>query len=316
MKHTKTYLLAALSLCAGLVIFLIGFAMMGFNILNFDTEPAYVEQSYSVDGNISALTVEDENANISIKLSKDKKIHVKYYENVNKTYNITRLADGSVSIEKHTLDDFFNRFFIISISTPTLTIEIPENYSGKLYIENAGGNIMAEGISLGILSAEVDGGDIRISNSSISKNLEAEADGGDVEIYESSISDTCKLSGDGGRLFLQSVTAGNIYAEGDAGHITLVNIDVKENIFAENDGANIEISSVLFGRGITLIADGGSIRGSVVGTAEDFTYNCVATGGSCNLQNDTAFGAKQLNMRTKGGNIEVNFVTPVPATAQ
>ncbi len=316
MKHGKIYLLSAVCLCAGLVVFIIGFAMMGFNVLNFDTEPAYIEQSYTVKSNIASLKVDDENANINIRPSQDKNIHIKYYENGNKTYNITNLADGSVSVKKHTINGFFNNFLIISISTPTLTIEVPENYGGKLYIENSGGNITAEGISLGILSVEADGGDIRISKTTILDNLDAEADGGNIEFYESDIKGTCKLACDGGRLFMQSVTGSDLYAETDGGLLTMVNTDIKESIFAETDGGNIEISSVQFGNGMTLIADGGNVRGSVVGSAEDFTYNCIANGGSCNLQNDSASGPKQLNIRTSGGNIEINFVTPSPAVTQ
>ena len=96
MKYGKLYVTAAIFLFIGIFIFAIGFAMMGFNIMNFDTEPAYIEKSYSLDGNVSAIVVEEFDATINVLPSADKKINIKYYENGNKTYSIGKLADGSL----------------------------------------------------------------------------------------------------------------------------------------------------------------------------------------------------------------------------
>ena len=309
MTYGKIYVTAALFLCAGLIIFIIGFAMMGFNVMNFDTEPAYMQKSYSLDGNVSSISVCEENANVNIVVSKDKKINLKYYENGEKTYTISKLADGSLSIKKDTKGNFINNFFAFSVSTPILTIEIPEKYAGKLLVENKDGNIAVEGICMGSLSADADNGYIRIYKSSFSGNIDVETENGNIELYQAKIDGTAKLTSDNGRLFSQSVTANELYMEADNGFMTLVDTNATGSIFAESDNCDIEISSINFGNGITMIAENGDIKGSVVGSETDFAYNCVATNGTSNLDNIESAGRKQLNLRTENGDIEINFIS-------
>lgn len=309
MKYGKIYVTAALFLCAGLIVFVIGFAMMGFNVMNFDTEPAYVQRSYSLDGNVSSISVCEENANVNVVLSKDKKINLKYYENGEKTYTISKLADGSICIKKDNAGNFINNFFAFSVSTPILTIEIPEKYAGKLLIENRDGNIAVEGIRMGSLSAETDNGYVRIYESSFSGNVDVETEDGNIELYQVKVDGTAKIAADNGRLFSQSVTASELYMEADNGFMTLVDTSASGSIFAESDNCDIEISSISFENAITLIAENGDIKGSVIGSETDFAFNCVATNGTSNLENIISNGRKQLNLRTENGDIEINFIS-------
>ena len=55
MKTQRIYVLSAICLFAGLILFLIGFAMMGFNIMNFDTEPPYTSAIYDVKESIEYM---------------------------------------------------------------------------------------------------------------------------------------------------------------------------------------------------------------------------------------------------------------------
>lgn len=308
MKYGKIYVTAAIFLFIGIFIFGIGFAMMGFNIMNFDTEPAYIEKSYSLDGNVSAIVVEEFDATINVLPSADKKINIKYYENGNKTYSIGKLADGSLSIKKNKASGFWN-FFTFSVSTPILTIEIPEKYEGKLLIENQNGNTIAEGICMGSIKAEAENGFVRIYESNILGSLDVDAENGNIELYETKVGKTAKLSCENGRLFAQAVTASEIYTENENGFTALVDLTSKNTIFAESENGNIELSGVEFNVGATLITENGDIRGSVIGEESDFTFNCVSSRGKCNLENGVSQGAKQLNLRSENGDIEISFLS-------
>ena len=308
MKYGKIYVTAAIFLFIGIFMFAIGFAMMGFNIMNFDTEPAYIEKSYSLDGNVSAIVVEEFDATINVLPSADKKINIKYYENGNKTYSIGKLADGSLSIKKNKASGFWN-FFTFSVSTPILTIEIPEKYEGKLLIENQNGNTIAEGICMGSIKAEAENGFVRIYESNILGSLDVDAENGNIELYETKVGKTAKLSCENGRLFAQALTASEIYTENENGFTALVDLTSKNTIFAESENGNIELSGVEFNVGATLITENGDIRGSVIGEESDFTFNCVSSRGKCNLKNAVSQGAKQLNLRCENGDIEISFLS-------
>ncbi len=309
MKYGKIYITAAIFLFIGIIIFSAGFAMMGFNIMNFDTEPAYIEKSYSLDGNVSSIIIEERDANINIVPSADKKINIKYYENGNKTYTIGKLADGSLSIKKNATADFFNNFLTISVSTPILTVEIPANYDGKMVIENQNGNTAAEDICMGSIKAEAENGYIRIYKSRITGNLDVDSENGNVELYETVVGGKAKLSCENGRLFSQAVTAEEIYTETENGFMALVDTKAESTIFAESENGNIELSSIEFEAGATIISENGDIRGSVIGEESDFSYNCVATNGNSNLKDMVSQGRKQLNLRSENGDIEISFLS-------
>lgn len=309
MKYGKIYITAAIFLFIGIIIFVIGFAMMGFNIMNFDTEPAYIEKSYSLDGNVSSIVVEEIDATINILPSSDKKINIKYYENGNKTYSIGKLADGSLSIRKNKVAGLFNNLLTFSVSTPILTIEVPEKYEGKMIIENQNGNTIAEGISMGSIKVEAENGFVRIYESSVLGNLDIDTENGNIELYETQVDGTAKLSCENCRLFAQAVTASEIYTENENGFTALVNTKAKNTIFAENENGNIELSSVEFSVGAIIITENGDIRGSVIGEESDFSFNCVSTNGKCNLGNTATQGAKQLNLRSENGDIDITFLS-------
>ena len=309
MKYGKIYITAAIFLFVGIIIFGIGFAMMGFNIMNFDTEPAYLEKSYSLDGNVSAIVVEEFDATINILPSTDKKINIKYYENGNKTYSINKLVDGSLSIKKNKTAGLFNNLLTFSVSTPILTIEIPEKYEGKMIIENQNGNTIAEGICMGSIKAEAENGFVRIYESSVLGNLDVDTENGNIELYETQIGGTAKLSCENGRLFAQAVTASDIYTENENGFTALVDTKAKNTVFSESENGNIELSSVEFNTGATIITENGDIRGSVIGEESDFSFNCVSSNGICNLGSSAPQGPKQLNLRSENGDIEIAFLS-------
>ncbi len=308
MKHGKNYALAALFLSAGLVVFLVGFAMMGFNVMNFDTEPAYIQKTYTAENGVTALRVEETDADISIKPSDDGKIHIKYYENAKKTYNIEKQDDGTLLVSKTTENGFFDNFLVISVSTPFLTVELPMDYSGSVAVSSTDGDITVCDAVMKTLRIESDGGSIKINNVACEDNIDAKTDAGSLEVYDTVTNGTAKFKTESGRLFAQSVSARDIYGEVVGGHMTLVDIIAVDTVFAESDYNDIELSSIDVGKSLTVIADNGGISGSVVGNEQDFAYNCSVSNGKNNLSELPSLGTKQLNLRAENGDIEILFI--------
>lgn len=308
MKHGKNYALAALFLCAGLIVFIIGFAMMGFNVMNFDTEPVYIQKNYTADSGVTALRFEETDADITVKPSDDGKIHIKYYENANKTYNIEKQDDGTLIVSKTVEKGFFDNFLVISVSTPFLTVELPTDYSGSLAVFSTDGDITVSDITAETLRIRSDGGNIKTNNVFCEGNIDTATDTGSLEVYETATNGTAKFKSDSGRLFVQSVSAKDIYVETVNGHMTLVDISAADTVFAESDYNGIKLSSIDIGKSLTVIADNGGISGSVVGNEWDFAYNCSASNGKNNLSELPSLGTKQLNLRAENGDIEILFI--------
>lgn len=304
----RIYLISALLLALGIIVFSIGYGMMDFNPRNFDTEPPFIERVYTPEGSVSDIDIDDYDSNINITTSKDGKLRIKYYENVNETYSITE-ADGVLRIEKKELSSFFDTFLNFSQSTPLLTIELPKKYSGSVDISHSGGNITASDASLKDLDANVSGGSIRLSNLILSGHADIEANGGEIRVYDIETKNTCKMFSKNGELFAWSVKTRDLYATTKNGLMTLAYINA-DTIFADSNKKDIKISCLSFTEDAHLLSESGNIIGTVMGSEADFTFHCSAPQGECSLSDIISQGAKNLHAKTEKGNIDIGFNTP------
>ena len=308
MKTQRIYVLSAICLFAGLILFLIGFAMMGFNIMNFDTEPPYTSAIYDVKESIDGITIDEQGADVKFVRSEDGKVHIKYYENSRRGYNFSVKSDGKLYISSVINNDWTNSFGI-SVSTPTLTVMLPKDFSGDIKVDCTLGDIVAENICAASFSAESENGDVKLNGAIFSGHLTVDSELGDTEIYNVQVDRTAKLSAENGTLFAQIVKAADFYAESENGNVTLADINYSGSLFSESENGNIQLSNVSVGRSITLISENGEIRGNINGAVADFTYNCSARNGECNLPQSLLGGNKQLNAKSENGDIEIYMVT-------
>lgn len=307
MKQGKLFILSAVLLCAGLAVAFVGFALLDFNVMNFDTEPPYVERSYSCPADVGEITLSDDNANLNIVASKDGKIHISYYENINKTYRI-ELSDGALSVTKQTEESFID-YLSISVSTPTLTLSLPADYSGEVNVDLGDGDISVEGTSIRSLTVNSDSGNVFVRDCVFKGYLDLKTDRGGIHIYETDVAENCKLSGKNGEVFLWSLTAGDVYANSRGGLITLAHVKAG-TIHAEGTSKDIITSCISFETDAHLMSASGDIRGSVVGNEEDFSFYCTAPNGECNVGNLPSRGDKSLHVKTEQGDINLIFVLP------
>lgn len=300
MKISKIYLFSAVLLCVGLVVFLIGFAMLGFDVRNFDTEPVYVAKTYTASGATKSITIDDCSAIVKLVASSDEKVHIKYYENDINIYEITDLS-GEVNIKA--LEK--NKFIGISVSNPTITVSLPAAFAGKINIDSQDGDIFAENIKAAVISAETENGHIRFTGVTVDGNLELSSENGNLEIYETVSNSTANFSTEKGNIFAQKLSSADLFLETETGHITLADVSASGSVFGECENGDTRISNLSIGTAATLISENGDIKGNVAGSFTDYSYNCDAKNGSCNLPIDWILGKKQLNLCAENGDIDV-----------
>jgi hypothetical protein len=306
MKLSKVYITAVAFLLVGVIVFLVGFSMLGFDFSNFDTEPVYTPVKYSESGKLEGIIIKDSDADVKFTLSEDKKVHIKYYENGIRTYNITKLDNDVLSIEQHSTADW-TEILRLSRSTPVITVMLPKNFQGAIKVECENGDIEFDSIASYGISAISKNGNIRIIGSKINGILTATAEDGNIELYNNEIKNAAQLSANKGNVLAQLVTVKELYSEVRNGYMTLADVNSLGDIFGEVNGGDIRLSALNAKYGITLITKKGDIRGSILGSAEDFSYNCSAEGGTCNLPEKQLGGEHNLNLRTQKGDIEVNI---------
>ncbi|MBR3593097.1 MAG: DUF4097 family beta strand repeat protein [Clostridia bacterium] len=306
MKLSKVYITAVAFLLVGVIVFFVGFAMLGFDFTNFDTEPVYTPVKYSESGNLEGIVIKDSDADIKFTLSEDKKVHIKYYENGIRTYNITMLDNDVLSVEQHSTADW-TEALRLSRSTPVITVMLPKNFKGAVKVECENGDIEFDSITADGISAVSKNGDVRVIGSKINGILIATTEEGNIELYNNDIKNAAQLSSTKGNVLAQLVTAKELYAEVRSGYMTLADVKSLGDIFGEVNGGDIRLSALSAKYGITLITKKGDIRGSILGSAEDFSYNCNAEGGTCNLPEKQPGGEHNLNLRTQKGDIEVSI---------
>lgn len=304
MKLSKIYILAAAFLFVGIIVFFIGFAMMGFNLSNFDTEPVYTPVKYTADGDLSGIVIKDRDADVRFELSDDKKVHIKYYENGIRTYEVTTLEGGILSVELKDNADWTQKLRL-SRSTPVITVMLPAKFDGDIRVECENGDIDLEGITADGITTVSNGGSVKIIGCSIDGNLSSSSQNGNIELYNNTVEGAAQLSSYKGNILAQLITANEIYADTSDGYMTLADVTSLGNVFGECDGGDIRLSALDAEYGITLITENGDIRGSLKGVADDFSYNCNAQNGSCNLPQNQLGGSHNLNLRTQNGDIDV-----------
>ncbi len=300
MRPSRIYLISAALLFTGLILFLIGFALLGFDIRNFDTEPPYTATTYTASGATKEIVIDEIGADIKLVASKDEKVHIKYYQNGIRMYNVTDVS-GIVTVGSHEQSSFIG----ISVSTPVVTIALPANFGGAVKIADESGNITATDVALYSLSAETDNGNIKLSGVTTQGHLELDTENGAIELYSVVSGSTAKLSAEDGNLFIQKTSVTDLYAETESGYLTLADITASGSIFGDSEDGDTQISNVSVGTALTLISENGDIRGTIAGNENDYSYNCDAQNGSCNLPNGLLLGNKQLNIRTENGSIEI-----------
>ena len=164
---TKKFLAITGIVCAvGLIIALIGFAMVGFDFVKLDLDEDYTEKVFTVsDSEISSVKVDIDLMKVKVCYRQDDKneIRITYYEN-NKHKPTVTTEDGQITLKDKT--DFFSNIFntgMVNIKRGKLetVVEIPKNNKTlKINIETSNAKITANNLNADSLYLETSNADI------------------------------------------------------------------------------------------------------------------------------------------------------------
>lgn len=329
---TKKFLAITGIVCAvGLIIALIGFAMVDFDFVKLDLDEDYTEKVFTVsDSEISSVKVDIELMKVKICYRRDDKneIRITYYEN-NKHKPTVTTEDGTVILnDRKGFNNLFSTdgiFSGIKRSKLETLVEIPkDSKSLEINIDNSNASISAENIKADNIKLKTSNASINISgefknevycetsNSSInSKNITANS------ITFSSSNGYCgaenvkskalSVSTSNAAINITKINSSVVKLETSNSYINIGDVIADISFYAETSNGNISTNSINSNK-IELDTSNGNINSTVVGKEKDFRIESGTSNGNDNISGrGNSSASKSLSAYTSNGNINVYF---------
>jgi DUF4097 and DUF4098 domain-containing protein YvlB len=270
-RSTRVYLiLAAVLLVLGLVLGAVGYVLGAVDDIRAGTNADAQQTAFSRSpDSLQEIQLELSSDDIIILPSKDDNLHISYPSDGNYAYDTEAdTVTGQNTLVFYQLPDqgaFLSHFsFHFLQNTGTITIQLPEGYSGNITCSVTSGHISAEGVSLGKVQFSTSSGDVELTDCRVSGSLTCETTSGDVELEnlqlhgatvletvsgeieleDCDLPDTLSLSSTSGEIDLDSTAvSGDLTADSISGDISLLLSGSPKHRFADISTVSGDIST-------------------------------------------------------------------------
>lgn len=307
MKN-KLNIIGGLMVAVGIAVFLAGFWCVGSDFRKITTEPPYTKKTFTAAAPCTAILVHDTGTDVEIVAADVDAVRISYEENEKKFYEISESA-GTLTVEKRSNLQWYDYIFNIRFVSPILKIEVPRTLLESLEVETTSGDVVAEGIEAQLVRLVSQNSTVRGADIVCSGEVYAANRNGRIQLENVTAGDALFCSTTNDTVFLQAVSAAAVHIENRNGSIALLDIASAGDIDAVSSNDNIRLERVDFAGALTCDVRNGGIFGSVRGSVGDFSFNCKAENGACNLPDVLAAGEKQIHLRASNDDIEVQFVS-------
>ncbi len=330
-KKIKTVLIVALSLFgAGIVICLCISLIIGFDYsrLHVDLNPDSSEASDAAtehfdkpfDSSVDSVTINVSFADVIVTLSQDEDIHLSY-DNTEVTYFDLKNDKSSINLQQHQRSHI--ELFGFQ-SDCTVKLSVPSGFKGSLELNSASGDIELnditanDGIELNSVSGSIKAigcasdeleagttsGDIELS-AAVTSDIEASSVSGRISVLDIENETSLDLSSASGDLKLQSVNARELNGETISGSIELDSLKGTKAKLHTTSG-DVRLNSADY---TELLFDSisGTISGSVVGSADDYSVFVETVSGTNSLSGHRGRGERTLDLSSTSGDFKINF---------
>lgn len=293
----------------GIIIFVIGFAMMGFDITKFNTSTPYEQKQLIVSESTYAIEVEEKNTDILIEKSIDNSIYIDYCENDKNTYDII-YSDGKLNIKS-----FYNKlntkwydyinFYSPDISSK-LVIKVPENSKYDIVIKNSNAKITIDYLKTKNLSLKTSNASININNIE-SENIYAKNLNGKIAMTNITVVNDIDCNTINSGISAEHLLCNEVKLKNKNGKIDAKNITAND-IYFESINATIAFSLINYTNNMECNNKNGKIKGTIVGDISEYSIESKATNSSSNLPEKIVIGSKSLIAKTTNGKINIDFI--------
>lgn len=287
----KLLITAAFLTVSGLVIFIGAMAALGFDFSKLSTMK-YETNTYKVSSGFDKISIDTDITDIVFARSDDESCKVVCFE-AEKMKHSVRCTNGTLTIGVNDERKWYEHIGI-SISSPKMTIYLPQSEYTSLSIDTATGNIdIPKGFTFNEIEIKSATGNVDCT-ANASDNIKIKSNTGNIDV--SSVASKCDIDikTNTGSIKLTDAACTNFTVESDTGNITLTNVIALDSIFVESDTGNVKLKSSDAAR-LSIETDTGDVTGTLLSEkvfiAKSSTGNVnvpkTQTGGKCKIITDT-----------------------------
>lgn len=306
MKTNKIYVIAAVLLVAGILLFAAGFSMAGFHLGNLGTGGDYTEKTYDSDQKFTAVTVEDANTDIEIGLSRDGALHMTYRENGENHYDITD-GGGVFRVVKQNSRKWYGNIFNMNFEKGTLSLSLPAGFTGSLTVKTSNSRVSVLDIGASETDIRTSNGKIEAENIRTEGPAEFGTSNGSINISDSVIGGDLVCRTSNGKIGIEKTACANADAETSNGTVSAFSLDSDGRIGIENSNGRIEVGDIGFVTELSLRTSNGSVRGEIPGSLAGYTVSSRTSNGKNSLPESMKSGDKKITVITSNGDIDIEF---------
>lgn len=309
-KKLKIFIVTGLCLIAlGIVVFVIGFGIVGFNVSALSNVTSEMKHYQETDGaNIHTVKIDYDISDIEVVFGDQLKIDYpkRYKKNGKLLSDVTIKEDketGELTIKER------SRFTIsiVNFSDETLTLTLPQDRMFTLNIKTHTGDItIPAGGKYTSLNIDTHTGDISLGKSECTLGLDIETDTGDVKISEFT-GKYITVETDTGDVSVNHCTVlEKISLETDTGDIKTSGTVKTTDFFIEVNTGDVRLKDVLDADTVFIKTNTGDVSAVLKGKQSHYKISVDTNTGDCNIGN-TSEGDRRLTIDTNTGDIEISF---------
>lgn len=309
-----------------------------------NNSPKYVRTEKTFDpGAVERLTVDTQYNALRLERSGDGMIHVSSCSAEDGERCVVELRGGSLSVS---IDDSHVpalNWFNCDTTDRTIILSVPEDCVLPADLRVSSGSFRSENVSFGELSVFDQSGSCSISGGA-ADSLTLSAESGAVKIGDFNTAGSLAVTAESGSVKLENVDCiGELTVKAESGSVKLGAVTADKLTVGSSSGsihfdgtsaasisAIASSGSVYFtdssarlldlksssgsiklenavGDDITLSASSGSVRGTIVGSEDDYSVIANAGSGSSSLESRIG-GKKSLKVTTGSGSIKLDFI--------
>lgn len=303
-------IIGVLLVVAGIILFVAAMTTIHWDISNLIASK-YVTSTYTINGNLKDISIATDTADVIFRPSENGERELIFHERKNMTHSVTE-ENGMLSIKVIDNRNWYE-YIGINLSTPQITVHIPQDEYASLSIKGSTGDVeipnefkfdsidiststgsvkcgaSAQGlikinattghidiseISAGDIDISLSTGDIILSSVSCNGNIKLKVTTGDTVIRDLKCNDLVSNGSTGDLTLKNVILSGSLYAERSTGDVTFDRCDAAE-LFIETDTGNVN-GSLLSEKIFIVETDTGSKN-----------VPKTITGGRCEIETET-----------------------------
>ena len=204
--------------------------------------------THEITETFSHISVDVQTSNIIFALSDDGRCRVECYEDQNAKHSVT--VQNNTLVIKSSSKPWY-KYIGFNFVTPKLTIYLPENVYGSLFIDNSTGTI-------------------DISQNLTFESAELSTSTGKITFANAVVSDLIQIKAITGHIYLENLSAGSIDTSCSTGKTTMTNVDCTKNITLSTSTGSTHLTDITC-RNLATTGNTGKISLKNVIASENFS---------------------------------------------